>query len=327
MTDCSGLRICVFGAGAIGTAVAARLAATGQMVTVVARGSRLADIAGNGLRLRGADGAVSRVTVDAGSAAEAGQQDIVFIAVKGTDILAALPDLKAVIGSDTRIVPLVNGIPWWYRQPGSSAPIHAVDANGALAATFDPERVAGSVVYITSSLAADGIVDVRGAERMVIGPAVEGHLAPDDPLRTLFARSTIDASFVPDVRRDLWAKVALNIATNPLSVVADATLEEQFHSPALVPIVAAVLEETVAVARAHGVAPRLTVPEMLAIGRKAGPVYTSMAQDHHRGARLELGAICRSVFELADQAGLAMPTARIVYELCRFKAGEAPGGA
>jgi 2-dehydropantoate 2-reductase len=104
-------------------------------------------------------------------------------------------------------------------------------------------------------------------------------------------------------------------------------LEEQFHSSALLPVVAAVLEETVAVARAHGVVPRLSVEEMLAVGRKAGPVYTSMAQDYRRGAPLELGAICRSVFELADQAGVPMPVARTVSELCRFKAGEAPCNA
>jgi 2-dehydropantoate 2-reductase len=325
MSDQRALRVCVFGAGAIGTVVAARLSATGQAVTVVARGKRLEEIAARGLRLRAADGSVSSATVDARTAGEPGPQDIVFIALKAMDIPLALFDLKPLIERDTRIVPLVNGIPWWYRQPGSRAPIRAVDTNGVLTATFDPDQIAGAVVYINSSLAQDGIVDVRGAERVVIGRIIKKDLPPGDPLRHLLAPCAIEASFVPDVRRDLWAKVALNLATNPLSVVAGATLEEQFHSPALVPVVAAVLEETVAVARAHGIEPRMTLAEMLAIGRKAGPVYTSMAQDYRKGAALELGAICRSVFELADQAGVPMPTARTVYELCRFKAGEAPG--
>ncbi|MFC0205730.1 ketopantoate reductase family protein [Novosphingobium soli] len=322
-------RLCVFGAGAVGTLVAARLADAGGQVTVIARGARLRQLGERGLQLRSASGAAARLPVAARAAAEAGPQDVVFVALKGGDIPAALPELLQVVGPQTRLVPLVNGIPWWYRQPLSSRPVAAVDPQGALAAAFDPRRIVGAVLFLTSAMDAEGVATVQGAERIVLGPVVPGaeNDAGDDAAQVgaLFAGSGIDAAVVPDIRADLWAKVALNLATNPLSVVADATLEQQFRSDALLPVVSAVLDETVAVARAHGVEPRLTRERMLEIGARAGPFYTSMAQDHRRGVPLELGAICLSVFELAAEAGVAMPVARAVYDLCRFRA--AAGGA
>lgn len=315
-------RICVMGAGAIGTMVAARLALAGNEVTVVARGARLQDIAANGLRMRGADGTSHTVRVHARAAGDVGPQDIVFIALKSGDLPAALPDLLRFVGPRTLLVPLINGIPWWYRQPHAAAPITAVDPEGALAAAFDPQRVVGSVVFLTSALAADGAIDVRGAERLILGPAVSGEIAGTGTVAALFEDTPIEARTVSDLRPELWAKVALNLATNPLSVVADATLEQQFHSPSLRPVVISALEEAIRVARAHGIEPSLTLEQMLEIGGRAGPFYTSMAQDYRRGTPLELGAICQSVFVLAEEAGVAMPVARLIHDLCRFRAGQ-----
>jgi len=321
------LRVAVLGAGAVGTLVAARLAASGQPVTVVARGERLAHIKANGLQLRDVDGKVENTTVDARAAGEVEAQDIVLLALKGKAIPKALPDLMPLIGPRTLVVPLVNGIPWWYRQPKSRTPVSAVDPEGALAAAVKPHQIAGAVLFLTSSVSSDGVVDVQGAERIVFGPVVENNMASLDPLRRIFANTAIETKFVADVRRDLWSKVALNLATNPLSVITASTLERQFRSSALAAVVRSVLEETVAVARALDVQPRLDVERMIEIGGKAGAFYTSMAQDHFRGLPLELGAICESVFELADEVAVKMPVSRTVYELCRYVAGCNKAGA
>lgn len=313
------LRIAVFGAGAVGSLVAARLAQGGADVTVVARGRRLADIAANGLRLCAPDGSVTMVPVATASAADAGSFDVVFIAVKGGDIPAALGDLQGLVGADTVIVPLVNGIPWWYALPGDRTPIRAVDPEGSLIDAFEPAAIVGAVLFVTCALGEDGIVTVRGAERVVMGPVV-----PEaDAVRRLepvFAACPLDTLFVPDIRRDLWAKVALNFATNPLSVVTGATLEEQFNSEALQPNLRATFEDVTLLARRYGIEPRLSVEQMIEVGKRAGPFLTSMAQDYQRGTRLELGAICMSVFELAERADIRLPTAGIVYDMCRFLA-------
>lgn len=313
-------RIAVFGAGSVGALVAGRLAAAGRQVTLVARGSRLADVRANGVRLADEGGPVSRIEVAACAADEAGVHDIVFIALKGGDVPAARADIARLVGPATLVVPLLNGIPWWYRQPTGTAPVRAVDPEGALALSFAPERLAGAVLFLTSALHADGVVHVRGRPRIVVGPVVEGNGRALEGLAAVFAGSGIDLALVPDVRADMWSKVALNLATNPLSVVAEATLEAQFHDPALLAVVRQVLEEVLALARAEGCEPRLGLEEMIAVGARQGPFRTSMAQDFAAGRTLELGAICGSVFELAEEAGMAMPVARALHDLCAFRA-------
>lgn len=310
-------RIGVFGAGAVGSLVAARLAGAGHDVTLVARGRRLQEVAGAGLRLRLSGGAQRTIRVTARAAADAGVQDVVFIAVKAGDLPAARLDLLSIVGPDTVVVPLVNGIPWWYHQPRASTPVIAVDPDGALAAAFDPRRVVGAVVFLTSVLAADGGIAVRGTERLIFGPVAGDDMTITHRVAKLFSGSGIAAQTVPDLRADLWSKVALNLATNPLSVLAGATLEEQFHVPALRFIVATILDETISVARAHGAESRLSTGQMLDLGSQVGPFYTSMAQDHHRGTPLELGAICQSVFDLAAHVGRPMPMAHAVHAVCR----------
>jgi len=315
-------RTCVFGAGAVGTLVAARLSAAGRPVTVVARGARLAALRRDGLVLRDAAGCVSRVPARACAADEAGPQDLLLLAVKAQDIAGTLSALQPLITPETRIVPLVNGIPWWYFQPQRHGIVRAVDPEGRIAAAIDPARIIGAVLFLTSTLQPDGVVDVQGTERLILGAIAGPDEASVAPVRALFEGCGIAVQASGEIRRDLWAKVALNLATNPLSVIAGATLHEQFHDPALLPVVRAVLEESIAVARAHGIEPRLALDEMIEVGRRAGPFYTSMAQDFRRGAPLEMGAIGLSVLELAESAEIAMPTARAMVELCRFRAAK-----
>lgn len=313
-------RICVFGAGAIGTLVAARLAAAGRPVTIVARGARMEDISANGLRLQPGNAPVEHVPVNALSAAEAGVHDVVFLALKTDALGPALSQIAPLLGPETVIVPLMNGVPWWYRQPPEGHSPTATDPDGRIASLFQRRRIIGAVLFLTCALGADGILVPRGPERIVLGPARNDDLVIAAALANLFEDSGIVCASVPNVRRDMWAKVALNLATNPLSVVTDATLEDMFRSDSLSPVLTSVLEETIAVARADGYEPRLTVEEMIAVGTRAGPFHTSMAQDHRRGTPLELSAICRSVFEVADRVGVAMPVARTVHELCKFMA-------
>jgi 2-dehydropantoate 2-reductase len=122
------------------------------------------------------------------------------------------------------------------------------------------------------------------------------------------------------IRSALWTKVAFNLATNPLSVISEATLIEQFTDPHLLPIVTAVIEETLRVAAAYGVPASLTLEEMLVIGRRAGRFETSMLQDYRAGRMLELDAIGRAVLDLAGRMSLTMPATDILVALCAHRA-------
>jgi 2-dehydropantoate 2-reductase len=329
-------RICVAGVGAVGTTVATRLAAAGEHVSLLARGARLAQLR-RGLEL---DVAGETVTAhaDVSDRPEFGIQDIVIVATKAPSLAALVPTLLPLIGAHTLVVPLVNGIPWWYFQGGdgrfAGANVSAVDPDGTLARSIDPACIVGCVVYLTASLAPTGRATVIGGQRLIVGEITSGASTSGETrgghsdggvstrietLAALLRRAGLETTASTRIRNDLWTKVALNLATNPLSVVTEATLLDLFTDPRLLPIVRAVLEEASRVARGYGAEP-LSLSEMQDTGRRAGAFETSMLQDYRAGRPLELDAIGSSVLELARKIGEHMPATQLIVDLCAHRA-------
>jgi 2-dehydropantoate 2-reductase len=159
-----------------------------------------------------------------------------------------------------------------------------------------------------------------GTQRLHIGP-IQGAVSPKiEQLAAILSASGIATGVSAEIRPPLWTKVALNLATNPLSVVTEATLVQQFTDPRLLPIVTAVIEESLRVAAAFGVGASLSLAEMLATGRQAGAFETSMLQDYRAGRMLELNSIGTAVLELAGKVGVSMPTTEILIALCAHRA-------
>ncbi|MES2496334.1 MAG: 2-dehydropantoate 2-reductase [Pseudomonadota bacterium] len=313
-------RFGVIGAGAIGSTIACRLAAAGEDVVLFARGARREAIERDGVSVRIGDAVQTArpVIAESGTAVPC---DILFLAVKADALPALLPAIHAASHADTIIVPLCNGLPWWYRQTGpgdTTRSVEAVDPGGRLAADIDPARIVGAVLFVRAALGADGVVESLGSERMVIGTVTRGADAPDSIAATL-EKAGIACAAVPAIRPVLWSKIALNLATNPLSAVTRADLAQMCDDPHLLAIVRATLAETLALAAVDGEAPRETVDDLIAITRRAGPFLTSMAQDAIAGRPLELAAIAQAVLDLADDHGHAMPTARTVAALAAWQ--------
>lgn len=320
-------RIGVVGAGAIGAVVAGLLATAGAQVSVVELGARREVIARDGLRFQIGDAPAQSLALPVGSAAEAGVQDIVFLAVKSHVLPSALAGAMPMIGPQTQVVPLVNGVPWWYfvgtQAPFARAHVETVDPGAKAQQLLQPEQLIGSVVYITAALTAQGVAHATGPQRLVIGEVLGGASARTRALADLLERAGIATKLSDDIRRDVWTKVALNLATNPLSVVAEAHLADQFNRDDLRNAVDAVLHETVALAGLYGVQPSMDLEQMIATGKRVGAFDTSMLQDYRAGRPLELGAIGQAVLELAEQAGHAMPVARSMVGLAAYKAQRA----
>ncbi|SEL59192.1 ketopantoate reductase [Pseudoxanthomonas sp. GM95] len=327
MSEASSLRIGVVGAGAIGAVVAGMLAGVGAQVSVVELGARRAAIARDGLRFQLGDAPMQALPLPVGDAADFGVQDLVFLAVKSQVLPAALAGAMPMIGPNTQVVPLVNGVPWWYFL-GTDAPfarehVETVDPGARAQQLLTPAQLIGSVVYITAALSADGVAHATGPQRLVIGEVLGGMSERIQALAALLESAAISTKVSDDIRRDVWTKVALNLATNPLSVVAEAHLADQFNRDDLRNAVDAVLHETVALAGLYGVQPSMDLEQMIATGKRVGAFDTSMLQDYRAGRPLELGAIGQAVLELAEQAGHAMPVARSMVGLAAYKAQRA----
>ncbi|MET1755710.1 2-dehydropantoate 2-reductase [Novosphingobium sp. RD2P27] len=296
------MRIAVAGVGAVGAVVAYRLAAAGNHVTLVARGQRAEQLRSTGLQLA----RLPAIAADVVGAAELPEQDAIFLAVKEQGLAPLLEELAAAIAAETLVIPLVNGIPFWM-----------------LADHACPGELVGAAVYVVSRLDAAGVAHPTPNARLTLGLPHGASIPRLDALAAMLTTGGIVTKVSADIRADIWAKMALNLATNPLSVVSGATLHDQFHDPALNLIVRAMLEEAVSAGQALGVASAMTVDAMMDVGRAVGPVETSMLQDYKAGRPLELEAIALRCLNLAESRGMSMPVANTVVSLAGFAGRQA----
>lgn len=321
------MRIGIVGAGAIGCALAARLSQGGQDVALVVRDqARRARLAADGLTCVEAEATVHGAP-QVVAALEAASLDILFLTVKAADLPAAVASVPdAAVGPDTLVVPLANGVPWWLHMTGSAKGrvVDAVDPDGTLLARFAAHQIVGSVVYTTAMMTGPASVKVMRAQSLILGAVTGEANERIDMLAALLRDVGVGVDISARIRDDVWTKVALNLATNPLSVVTQAGLATLCSDRQLLPIVETVLDETWRVAARYDARPLLTRSQMLARGRAAGAFRTSMLEDHVAGRPLELGAIADAVFELGEAVGVELPIARSIADLARYRAEATP---
>jgi 2-dehydropantoate 2-reductase len=304
------MKVAVVGAGAVGGVVAWHLAGAGAAPVIVARPESAARLARDGLIVTGPSG-TKTVTVEASWDARAlGARDLVLVGLKAHDWPAALPAIAPLLGPETIVIPMLNGVPWWYFQgvkgPWSDRRIKAVDPDGAIAAAIPARSILGCVVYTGASREAPHRIRWNGVARLVLGEPAGGM---SERLRGTaeFLRSVrLDAEATPDIRQAVWHKILGNVAHNPLSVVTGATMGHLAAAPHLNAIRRTMMEETVAVADALGIG-RFDVEERLKLSPALEDFRTSMLQDFEEGRPLELGAIVDAVVELGTAAGVDTP--------------------
>ncbi|HEY0294704.1 MAG TPA: 2-dehydropantoate 2-reductase [Bordetella sp.] len=317
------MRICIAGAGAIGGALAARLAHAGQDVSVLARGATLAALRADGLTLRDLSGEV-RARVPASDTADFGPQDAIFLCTKTHHLAEMLALCAPMIGPDTVIVPAVNGIPWWYFHaeggPHAGKPVAAVDPDGALLAVTPLAQLVGCVVYMTAETPKPGTVLSNSPHRLVLGEPGGGLSPRVEQLCQALTGAGIETQASPRIRDGIWSKVAANLSSNPLSVAAGgATLGQIYGQEPLRSLAENVIRETMAVAQAYGAQLANDPATMVERAAKLGDFRTSMLQDFHAGRPLELAAIGDAVLELAERYDIPMPTTRSILSITRFR--------
>jgi 2-dehydropantoate 2-reductase len=311
------MKVAVVGAGSIGGYLGARLALAGEDVTVVARGANLATIARDGLRLIEEDG-TERVAAVAALPLEACEaHDAVLLAVKAHQVPALAATLPRLLGPDTYVVTLQNGVPWWYFHglagPYEGRPVRAADPDGSVAAAIDNRRVIGTVVYPAAELIAPGVVKVVEGNRFTLGEPDGSRSERILALSAILTRAGFKAPISSDLRAEIWLKLWGNVVFNPISALSHATLAGICDFPPTRDLAAAMMEETRAVAEAVGARIRIGIERRIAGAAAVGEHKTSMLQDVEAGRPLELTALVGSVVELARLTGVATPHVDAVY--------------
>ena len=316
--------ICVFGAGAIGGYLAARLEAAGTPVCIVARGPHLDAVRRDGLVLQsGGERIVTRPNAVA-HGGEIGPQDYLVITLKAHSLQPALPQLAPLVGPGTTIVSAVNGVPWWYTY-GLPAPlaerrILSVDPDGALCAALPPPQCLGAIVYPAATVVAPGVVEHTYGDRFSLGEPNGERSARANTLSALMIAAGMKAPVRPRIRDELWVKLWGNMAFNPVSALTTATLDVITGDPGSREVVRQVMLEGQAVAEALGVRFALGVDKRIEGAAEVGRHKTSMLQDLEAGRPLEIEAILGAVVEMAGWVGVAAPLSQMLLTLVRLRA-------
>ncbi len=304
-------RIAVVGAGAIGGWVAARLALAGQAVTLVTRGKTLAAIRAQGLRIEQA-GRIETTSVAATDDANAlGPQDIVLVAVKAPALAEAAEAAQPLIAADTLIVPLLNGVPWWFVPQA----LKSVDPDGRIAAALPLEQVVGCVVHAACSRAAPNHIVVRHADRLILGEPSGGASGRVDALVALFETAGIRAEPSADVRRAIWYKLWGNATINPLSALTRATADRLLADPALKAFMLQAMAELAEIGAAIGCPIAESGDDRMAVTARLGAFKPSMLQDVETGRAIELDALLGAPREIAAREGIPTPALDRIYAL------------
>ena len=311
------MRICIYGAGAIGGYMAAKLAQAGTRVSLVARGPHLARMQSHGLTLI-EDGQQVTVPVTASdSPAQLGPQDYLIVTLKAHSVPPLVAAMQPLIGPQTTVVSCVNGVPWWYFHklagPYEGRAVTSVDPEGAIAAAIEPERVIGSVVYPAAELVEPGVVKVIEGNRFTLGEPDGTRSERIETLSHALMRAGFKAPVAKDIRAEIWVKLWGNVSFNPLSALTHATLEDICRFPPTRQLAAVMMGEAQRVAEALGVRFKITLEQRLAGAEAVGAHKTSMLLDVEHGRALELEALVGAVVELGRITAVPTPTIEAIY--------------
>jgi len=319
------MKICIYGAGAIGGWLGVALAQAGERINVVARGATLEALQADGLQLMRGEVRI-RVPVHAvADPAELGEQDLVVIAVKAPSLASVAQHIAPLLGPDTRVLVAMNGVPWWFLQGGfggalAGRRLAAVDPEGAIAAAIPEPHVIGGVVHCSCSLDAPGVVRHHFGNGLIIGEP-SGEATPRvQALLALLQRAGIEATLSQQIQKDVWFKLWGNMTVNPISALTGATTDLILADDLVRGFITAVMLEAKAIGEHIGIPIAQTPEDRHAITRKLGAFKSSMLQDVEAGRAVELDALVSAVRELGQLAGVATPFTDALLGLARLQA-------
>lgn len=306
------MRVCIFGAGAIGGYLAVGLAKLeGVELSLVARGNHLAAIRRNGLKLVSGNCEEVVPVRATDNPTELGAQDYVIICLKAHQAWESAGQIAPLLDANTAVVTGQNGVPWWYTHglggPHDGRKLNSVDPDGRQWDLIGPERAIGCVVYPATEISEPGVIRHIYGNKFSLGEP-DGSTSPRArALSQALEQAGFDAPVLPDIRSEIWLKLWGNLCFNPISTLTRATLDVVTTEPALRELCVRMMMEAQEVAHAYGATFRVDVDRRIRGASRVGAHRTSMLQDFESGRALEIDALLAAVQEMAHIAGLKTP--------------------
>ncbi len=312
------MKICVVGAGAIGGFMGARLAQKNHEVSLIARGPHLAAIRQNGLKLiQDGEEIVAKNVIATDDIDDLGVQDIVLLALKSHQIASVLDKLPNLLGPDSVMVTLQNGVPWWYFQKLSgeyqNRTVETVDPGGVLANGIDPNCLLGCIAYPAAIISEPGVISHVEGTRFPVGELDGSSSARANKVSEVLIEAGFKSPVLDDIRSEIWLKLWGNLTFNPISAMTHSTLEAICQFPLSRTLAATMMTEAKDVAEKLGASFRVTLERRIEGAEKVGKHKTSMLQDVEAGKPLEIDGMLGVVIELARITGTEIPTLKAVY--------------
>lgn len=318
------MKVCIYGAGAIGGWIGARLARAGSHVSVIARGATLAALREHGLRLQSGDDTFAAPVTASDQAADLGVQDLVIVAVKAPSMADVARGIAPLLGPHTLVLTAMNGVPWWFFEGFGGAlagtRLESVDPGGAIAAAIPAGQVVGCVVHASCALRAPGFVQHHFGNGLILGEPSGQKSERVQQLVALLRGAGFEATLSEQIQRDAWYKLWGNMTVNPVSAITGATTDRILADPQVREFISQVMLEAREIGARIGIPIAQQPEDRHQVTMKLGAFKTSMLQDVEGRKPVELDALVTVVREIGQRVGVATPFTDALLGLARLHA-------
>jgi len=320
------MKICIYGAGAVGGLIAGWLARSGQTVSAVARGAHLDAIRRDGLRIRDrATGATESFRIEADSdPAKLGPQDYVIVAVKGQSLTDVAENISSLYSEKTTVVTAMNGVPWWFfdrlKFSGGKQRLDSLDPGGKLTRAMPTGRIVGCVIHLAASTPEPGLISHNMGNKMIIGEPGGKNTARTSLLAEALEKAGFEVAASDFIEKAFWVKLLGNVSFNPVSALTGSTADRLIEDRQVKAYMVAIMREVLAIGRAVGVDADIDPEARIDMARALGKFKTSMLQDLEAGKALEIDGLLAGTLEIAAKAGVPAPYTESLFGLIRARA-------
>ena len=318
------MKICIYGAGAVGGLMAGWLARSGHDVSVVARGAQLEAIRKSGLRVRSAS-SVDTFRIKADSDPRAlGPQDYVLVTVKAQSLTGVAANIAPLLGADTSLVTAMNGVPWWFfdrlKFGGGKERLEILDPGGKLAHAMPTDRIVGCVIHLAASTPEPGLISHNMGKKLIIGEPGGKNTERTKRIADALKEAGFEVSVTGEIEKEFWVKLLGNVSFNPVSALTMSTADRLIQDRGVKDFMISIMREVLAIGRAVGVDANIDPEARIDMARALGKFKTSMLQDLEAGKSLEVDGLLAGTLEIARKAGVQAPYTESLFGLVKARA-------